>query len=41
VPEDRAVDLHVLRVAADVGDQEQRTPGLHAGTLTDRENTGR
>ena len=31
VPEDSAVDLHVLRVAADVGDQEQRTPGLHVG----------
>jgi CRP-like cAMP-binding protein len=31
VPEDGAVGLHVLRVAADVGDQEQRTPGLHAG----------
>jgi hypothetical protein len=31
VPEDAAVELHVLGVAADVRDQEQRTPGLHAG----------
>jgi hypothetical protein len=31
VPEDGVVGLHVLRVAADVGDQEQRTPGRHAG----------
>ena len=35
VPEDGAVGLHVLRVAADVGDQEQRTPGLlQAGDAT-------
>ena len=35
VPEDGAVGLHVLRVAADVGDQEHRTPGLlHAGDAT-------
>jgi hypothetical protein len=30
VPEESAVELHVLRVAADIGDQEQRTPSLHA-----------
>ena len=34
VPEDAAVELHVLRVAPDVGDQEQRTPGRHSRTLT-------
>ena len=31
VPEEGAVELHVLRVAADIGDQEQGTLGLHAG----------
>jgi hypothetical protein len=30
VPEEGAVELHVLRVAADVGDQEEGTFGLHA-----------
>jgi hypothetical protein len=29
VPKDAAVGLHVLGVAADVGDQQQRTPGRH------------
>ena len=31
VREDGAVGLHVLRVAPDVRDQEQRTPGFHLG----------
>ena len=31
VREDGAVGLHVLRVAPDVRDQEQRAPGLHSG----------
>ena len=34
MPEQGAVELHVLRVAADVGNQEQLTPCLHAATLT-------
>jgi hypothetical protein len=40
VPEERAVELHVLRVAADVGNQEQGTPGLlHAGNANSAEWT--
>src|SRR3954463_13406700 len=31
VPQHPAVELHVLRVAPDVGDQEQYTPGRHDG----------
>src|SRR3954468_21364380 len=31
VPEEGAVELHVLGVAADVSDQEESTLGLHAG----------
>jgi hypothetical protein len=33
MPEHGSVELHVLRVAADVGDQEQGTAGLHGETL--------
>ena len=40
VSEDAAVELHVLRVAADVGYQEQRTPGRHGWTLTGRDRLG-
>ena len=39
VPEDAAVELHVLGVAADVGNQKQRTPGCHGWTLTVRDGS--
>ena len=36
VPEHAAVELHVLGVAADVGDQQHRPPGRHRRTLAAR-----
>src|SRR5207249_1589462 len=41
MPEDAAVGVHVLRVAADVGDQEQRTPSRHWMDSNRRRGRGR